>query len=206
MAAKVQKNSKISKNTEQKIQNFAVWACFCTFAPFFMRRVEYILPIDALRGSLCPRQVLEYDDENNPAYYAPDGLQPALNYKPILVVAKRDKQRYYMVRTKSSARVSSSSKMSWAVFGGACAIFGGINGSTTIKTKLMRLYESEHLTVKFRRWCFDTLCPMLQNKATSCTFGTGQSAVTLLNPWQNSGSSTVYVDADIYNKFFDFLS
>lgn len=187
---------------------------FCSLPAFLylcsdfqgMRRVEYIVPIDAMRGSLCERQVLEYAESNNPAWYAPDGLQPALNYKPILVVAKRDKQRYYMVRTKSSARVDNSSKMSWAVFGGACALFGGINGSTSIKNQLMNIYRAASPNVKFRRWCFNALRPMLQNKALSCTFGSGASAVTLLNPWQNSGSSTVNVDADIYNKFVNFLS
>lgn len=159
-----------------------------------------------MRGSICPRQVLEYANYNNPAFYAPYGLQPALNYKPIIVMAKRYQRRYYMVRTKSSAAVNSNSKGSWAVFGGACAIFGGITKAPLINWALRNIYDEEKPCIMFRKWCFDKLKPMLDNKAASCVFGSGASAVTILNPWQNAGQSTVTIDQAVFDKFNTILS
>ena len=54
-----------------------------------MKRIEFIAPVESMRGNLSGNQSLEYALNNNPAYDAPDGVQYARNYQPRLAPIKR---------------------------------------------------------------------------------------------------------------------
>ena len=84
-----------------------------------MRKINYIAPVDSMQGNLSGSQVLKYAENMNPAWDAPDGLQPAKNYKPRYVAARRAKDGavYFAVKTKSSVNINAASRTRLAALG-----------------------------------------------------------------------------------------
>lgn len=84
-----------------------------------MKRIEFIAPVEALRGNMSGKQTLVYALNNNPAYDAPEGLQYARNYKPRYIGFRRAKDGavYFGVKRKSATKVDAASKITMAALG-----------------------------------------------------------------------------------------
>lgn len=83
-----------------------------------MRRIEFIAPVEAMRGNLSGEQALQYPTQDNKAWDAPaDKRSYARNYKPRYVGAKRsrDGHVYFAVKTRSAVTMSTAMKHQMAV-------------------------------------------------------------------------------------------
>lgn len=188
--------------------NLARIIIFCTFAAFFrgMHVIEYILPVDYMRGSLAPRQVLEYALNNNPAWGAPDGINAALNYNPILIAAKKRSKRYFMVRTKSSVNWKPTTRLTVAAFAGACSMYRAILNDVALADRLRAIKAENEPRKTLREWLMEYLRGMLAEKSQSVTIAGVSDSVTVNNNWKVAGTPTVEIPATIYNKYLNILS
>lgn len=84
-----------------------------------MKRIEFIAPVEALRGNMSGKQTLVYAQNDNPAYDAPEGRQYARNYKPRYIGYRRAKDGavYFGVKRKSATKVDAASKITMAALG-----------------------------------------------------------------------------------------
>lgn len=84
-----------------------------------MKRIEFIAPVEALRGNMSGSQKLVYAENDNPAYDAPDGRQYARNYKPRYIGFRRAKDGavYFGVKKKSATKINKVSKVTMAALG-----------------------------------------------------------------------------------------
>lgn len=101
-----------------------------------MRFIEFIAPVEAMRGNLSGRQNLVYAENDNKAYEAPaDQRNYARNYSPRFIGAKRsaDGRKYFAVKTKTATTITAASKRAMAVLGGVGAITAAILRRDTYK-------------------------------------------------------------------------
>lgn len=107
------------------------------------KRIEFIAPVEAMRGNLSGRQTLEYPTNDNQAYDAPEGKHYATNYQPRYIGAKRasDSLKYFAVRTKNAINKTAASTQAMAVLGGGGAIVGAILRDKTAQIYLACLTQ-----------------------------------------------------------------
>ena len=88
------------------------------------KKVFMIAPFEAMTGNLSGAQTLEYAENNNPAYEAPNGTQYARNYKTRYVGARRgsDGLVYFSVRQRSAAVLNGKSRTAMGLISSTAAI------------------------------------------------------------------------------------
>lgn len=157
-----------------------------------MKRIEFLAPVESMRGSFSPKQKLLYALNNNPAFDAPVGRQYARNYQPTFIGAKRSASglKYFACKTKSATLVTAESKLRMAITGAAGAIFADIqrNASTanSIYYRLQYAWKEYFKSPKtFRAWCMVYLEDMLSRKTSSTNMGRDAQGdiVYVHNPW-----------------------
>lgn len=91
-----------------------------------MKRIEFIAPVESMRGNLGSKQDLRYAENDNKAFDAPDGRQYARNYQTRYVGAKRasDGLKIFQVKTKAATNLSALTRKNMSVLGGTGAIIG----------------------------------------------------------------------------------
>lgn len=165
-----------------------------------MKRIEFIAPVEAMRGNLSGTQKnLVYPTDDNRAYESPVGSRNyARNYQPIFVGAKRasDNLKYFAVRTKTAIGMTSLAKLTMAVLGGCGAIIAAIlrDKTATLYTDTMAAYEyaksrgGEH-TKSFREYLTWQIKGNLRAKAPACFFGMKDNLTSVIinNPWHSTG-------------------
>ena len=84
-----------------------------------MKRIEFIAPVEAIRGNMSGKQTLLYAENNNPAFDAPEGVQYARNYTPRYIGHRRakDGQVYFSVKRKAATKINTTSKITMAALG-----------------------------------------------------------------------------------------
>lgn len=152
------------------------------------RRIEYILPVDYIAGSISARQSgITYDGVA--AYsLSTDAKTASDNYTPILVARymRARNKRCYQVRTRTSVHLSQDARMNLAVLGGAGAIYAAL------------INRGEHL---HRCISFPVLMEMLRTKAS----GAQCEGIAVDNPWRVADPN-VSVAPAILAKFNSLLS
>lgn len=169
-----------------------------------MRKIEFIAPVEAMRGKLSgddPK--LQYAENNNPAFEAPDGRQYAKNYAPKYIGAKRssDGLKYFSVKTKSATLIDNASKRRMALLGaaGACVAYILKPGNMSVVNVLGPLnahYEhaksAEGFIGSLRKYIFLHVYAALEAgkdfvwPAIQLSPGTTIPAVTLFSRWSGS--------------------
>lgn len=134
-----------------------------------MRRIEFIAPVEAMRGNLSGKQNLVYNDHDNKAFDAPLGRQYAKNYQPRFIGARRasDGRKYFAVKTKTATLISADTKMNMALMGVIGNIYANVisDPSSTAYLVLQAGYERFKIadsTLTFRAFLDEILRPMLQ--------------------------------------------
>ena len=171
-----------------------------------MKRIEYIMPVDYLRGNISGRQSLEYDGGGG--YDVPDGNKvSASGYEPRMVamvahIASPARLRYFQVRTKTSVHMTPAVRHNMAVMGGSGAIYAAVvrDKSAQIYTDCVRVCPE---TETLRSFLFPILRDGLAAKTLVIQIADG---VTITNPWTSTGTQTVNIPADILDKFNSELS
>lgn len=156
-----------------------------------MRSIEFIAPVEAMRGNMSGDQKLLYAEDNNPAFDAPNGRQYARNYAPRYIGQKRakDGRKYFLVKTKSATNLSARSRQAMALLGAAGAIYASIIRRQDLQpyTTLTALYNfnvsNYGYTGTFRKFVMDFLRNGLQNKVQNFTANIASIVVNFKNPW-----------------------
>ncbi len=168
--------------------------------------MEYIAPIDCLRGSVSQAQEdLSYDGGD--AYALPVGTkEPATNYTPILVakLARRgrlDPLRYFQVRGRSAVNMTAANKHNLALMGGVGALIGGLLSD---KTAPIYIACASLVPAKstLRRFLAPILRDGLNRKLSNIVVADG---VVIVNPWISTDTPNVAISQEVKNKFLSEL-
>ena len=177
-----------------------------------MKRIEFIAPVESMRGNLSGSQELVYRENNNPAYDAPDGDAHALNYQPRFVGAKVSKSglKYFAVRTKSTTKLTNKSRMAMAVLGVTAAMKSAMKTSHTAdwaKLQQAYVYQKEHgieVPETFDKWVNKIFGDMLRYHQEKFSFNQASIAVTVYNPYENHTNALI-IKNTIWLKFHEVL-
>lgn len=186
-----------------------------------MKRIEFIAPVEAMRGNLSGKQELEYPLNQNPAFYAPTGKHYATNYQPRFIGAKRasDNLKYFAVRTKSAINMTTKSILAMAALGAAGAIVGAIlaDKSSALYIALQDAYAStkpmqDGKAISFRKWLTSAYVGQLKAKAPMLfrTYNNNGTPgfIFINNPFVSGGTATydVTISNDVLVKFWSILA
>lgn len=180
-----------------------------------MKRIEFIAPVEAMRGNLSGNQNLKYPTDNNKAFESPEGsVNYARNYSTRFIGAKRasDGLKYFAVKTKTATHITARSLMAMALLGGAGAMYAAL-----VRDKTSSIYANIYAqwvelqnygsTKTFRRYVMDNFRQMLATKSNNATFAGPRGSITVNNPWIASEQTVgVQVTPAILVKFWDQLS
>ncbi len=171
-----------------------------------MRKIDFIAPIAGMRGNISGRQTLVYNENENPAWLAPDGVQRPMTYRPRLIAARRsrDGHYYYMVRTKSAQNWKESTRANTAYFAGACAIYAAVCADSEIRALVERVKQVAEPGKTLREYLVPLLRDMLAEGTSDLDVMAGGYNFVIDNPWQVQNPN-VNVPATIYNKYKDIL-
>lgn len=109
-----------------------------------MRRIEFIAPVDAMRGNLSGNQDLRYPTANNSAWDAPAGKRSyANNYGTRYVGAKRsrDGHKYFAVKQRSATLINSATKTNMALLAASSVIANILAQDLAVQTLLLAFYD-----------------------------------------------------------------
>lgn len=181
-----------------------------------MKRIEFISPVEAMRGNLSGNQDLKYPTQNNKAFESPEGsVNYARNYSTRFIGAKRasDGLKYFAVKTKTATHITPRSLMAMALLGGAGAMYAALvrnKASETYTGIYAQWVELQNIgeTRSFREFVMDALRRMLVAKSQNVVFsGPRPGAITVNNPWVASEQTTdMQVTNAILVKFWAQLS
>lgn len=146
------------------------------------KRIQYIMPVEWIRGSLSGAQTLTYGGVQ--AYDVSTTEKTAADYYRPTIVAKRLERNgrlYYQVRTRTSVHLSTIARMNLAVLGGAGAIFAA----------LVNRGDNVH-----RNLTFPVLMDMLRTKSS----GAQCEGIAVDNPWRVQNPNVSIAPA-IISKF-----
>lgn len=155
--------------------------------------IEFIAPVDAMRGNLSGRQSLTYGEGHTSAYDTQVGsVTAANNYAPRFVGAKRsrDEKKYFQVRTTSSVGLTAISKKSMAVLAGASLCFLAANKNLMIISILQSAFvaaKEADQSLTYRKWLMGIFYPMLANKLQTVTITSAVGTAVINNPWVMDG-------------------
>lgn len=162
-----------------------------------MKRIEFIAPVEAMRGNLSGAQKLQYPTDNQGAYEGPAGaVNYARNYSPRFIGAKiaKNGKKYFAVKTKTANHLTAKSKKAMAIMGGTGAIIAFILRDKTSE-HYTNLYDAWLAAQEmgdlrtFRKFLDDAIRPMLANRQESKHVQVGKYSETIYNPWISAGSS-----------------
>ena len=180
-----------------------------------MKRIEFIAPVEAMRGNLSGAQKLQYPTDDQGAYEGPVGsVNYARNYSPRFVGSKRAKDglKYFSVRTKTANHLTAKAKKAMALLGGAGAMYAAIvkNKSSQLYTSLYAQYlKFQELGDKrtFRAFMMDVLRRGLEQKLTVIVVAGPLSPISIDNPWNTTETTpNVQVAQEILVKFWTELA
>lgn len=180
-----------------------------------MKRIEFIAPVESMRGNLSGSQDLKYRENNNPAYEAPNGDAHALNYQPRFVGAKRSKDglKYFSVRTKSTTKLNAKTRLTMAVLGSIAAMKSALKTLHVVDwAQLQRAYAYmvEHgidVPNTFDKWINREFGTMLRYKTESVAYTIAAASinVTVVNPFTDAQGALV-INQKTWYKFFEVLN
>lgn len=178
-----------------------------------MKRIEFIAPVEAMRGNLSGAQKLEYPTDNLGAYEGPMGaVNYARNYSPRFVGAKIAKsgKKYFSVRLRTANHLTAKSKKAMALLGGTGAIYAAILKNASLLAGIQAQYNAlvaVGLQKSFRKYVTDVIRQGLIEKAAQFTFSGPESPVNVANPWVNtSANPNIEVSDAILVKFWSELT
>lgn len=176
-----------------------------------MKRIEFIAPVEAMRGNLSGAQKgLEYPANDNKAYESPLGsTNYARNYRPSFIGAKRasDGLKYFAVKTKTATHVSAKSKKQMALMGGAGAIIAAVLRTPAIRLRVEAAYGYEKSTMTTQAKSLRDFMTIEIMKGLSLKRPTVFSAresissnIVLVNPWVSGTTPQGAVEVPVSNE------
>lgn len=178
-----------------------------------MKRIEFIAPVESMRGNLSGAQKLEYPTDNQGAYEGPMGsVNYARNYSPRFVGAKIAKsgKKYFSVRLRSANHLTAKSKKAMALLGGTGAVYAAILKVPALLAGIQAQYAALTeigMQKTFRKYVTDVIRNGLIEHRDLFTFAGPASLVQVDNPWVKSAESlNIQVSQAILVKFWSELA
>lgn len=178
------------------------------------KRIEFIAPVEAMRGNLSGRQNLLYAENDNKAYEGPVGsVNYARNYTTRFIGAKRasDGRKYFSVRTKSANHLTAAAKRAMALLGGTGAIVAAILRNKTgepYSQAYAQWLELQNLgnNKTFRETLSGWIRSALVAKSATIPFTGPRAVYSIKNPFMNATQTTgAVIGTDIVVKFWTEL-
>lgn len=177
-----------------------------------MRKIEFIAPVEAMRGNLSGDQKLTYPTQNNAAWDAPEGKRSyATNYRPTYIGAKRaaDGKTFFATKRRQAVKMSDAVKLQMAVLSSSSVIANILMTNLTVLSGLEARYEQTAPEGwSFKRWIMDSIKDALRNKQHFAFMGTSLGALFVKNPYLSTqapaGGTSIDSDypKDLLSKFW----
>lgn len=153
-----------------------------------MRRIEFLAPVEAMRGNLSGGQKLTYPTQNNSAWDAPsDKRSYATNYNTRYIGSKRssDGLKFFSVRTKSAVTMSPAMREGMALLSMSRIFAVNCKSDLNNLSQLQQLFIDNHREGQtFTAWLQENIRRDLKLKANAITFGAGTSSrIIYANPF-----------------------
>lgn len=201
----------MSKSTKIAIFAFD----FNPLIPAIMKRIEFLAPVESMRGNLSGNQVLLYAENNNPAYEAPNGTQYARNYATRYVGAKRSATnlKYFAVRTKNAATLNAVTRKNMALTGAIAVIISRLMtaepATWTAINNAFNYLKSNNLLPEgvktFRKWVDLNLRKMLKFYEDHWSFTQASISFEVANPF-NVNAESLALPRKSWVKFAQVLA
>lgn len=183
-----------------------------------MKRIEFIAPVEAMRGNLSGAQKLVYAKKDNPAWDAPEGKSYARNYKPRFIGAKRAATGATIFATKVRSAINNSTKVkvAQAVLGSMPMLLNGVETNLSLNGNLYACYNASKQKAQgysLRKYFIEKVQSQVSRGAATISIveRSGNQTITcaFANPYIKPGTSsaeTIGFDSEIVEKFFEQLS
>lgn len=153
-----------------------------------MRRIEFLAPVEDMRGNLSGSQRLTYPTQNNSAWESPsDKRNYATNYSTRYIGNKRssDGKKFFSVKTRTAVTMSPKMREQQAMLSMSWMMANSISLKIDTLSQLQQLfltYRKEGQS--FKRWLQDRVRIALQTKRSAITFDeSGAPSVVYANPF-----------------------
>lgn len=178
-----------------------------------MKRIEFIAPVEAIRGNMSGKQTLVYAENDNRAFEAPEGVQYAKNYSPRFIGAKRAKDglKYFSVKCKSATKIDANSLRRMAAMGATSSAYGAdgwgwpLASLSTLQANYLAAKEKDP-SLSLRKYAAQAIYSMYENKRSSVIIGGPNGAATAGNPFVKNATNTLGIEDDVFQKFFPQLA
>lgn len=180
-----------------------------------MKKIEFIAPVEAMRGKLSGNQTLLYAENDNPAFESPKGQRNyARNYRPSFIGAKVSStgKVYFSVKTKSAVHMTNKAIQAMALQGATGAIVGALLAAKTAQPYLTAnaaymLARLKNQRLTFRKYVSDKVRAAVAAKAANINWTELTVSVSFKNPWYDGTmTSGAEVSNDVLAKFWSVLS
>ena len=180
-----------------------------------MKRIEFIAPVEAMRGNLSGNQELQYKTADGKVYSAAEFESLMADYKTRYVGAKRRQYgnkvlNIFSVKTKTTSTVTPKSKKAMAVFGGAAEVYRVAFKTLSILSNLQAAFmeaRAAGFEGSLRQWAFPIISKALDAKDAVIVLAGTQTTVRVNNPWVDGGSGTsIEISSSILVKFWGELA
>ena len=177
-----------------------------------MRRIEFIAPVEAMRGDLSGGEKNTYLG-GKPAYDAvQSGILHAENYSKRYIGSRKSSngKKFFSLRTAATVNMTAN-RFPMAVFGGTASLAAAIKQTVQLIAPVRDIYKALKAAGQtnkgIRGWLTECMYPMLQNKNAEVTLSaTGLQSVIINNPWINGGHGTdITIPQSVLDKFADEL-
>lgn len=152
-----------------------------------MRKIEFIAPVEAMRGNLSGDQKLTYPTQNNAAWDAPEGKRSyATNYRPTYIGAKRsaDGKTFFATKRRQAVKMSDAVRLQMAVLSASSVVANILMSNLSVVADLEARYrQTAPEGWSFKRWIMDTIKDALRTKQHFAFMGTSLGALFVKNPY-----------------------
>lgn len=183
-----------------------------------MRRIEFLAPVEAMRGNLSGSQRLTYPTQNNSAWDSPsDKRNYSTNYNTRYIGNKRtiNGKKYFSVKTKTAVTMSPKMREQQAVLSVGSVMANIIMADLRTLVRLQELFKiSPEISQgwSFKRWISVYTREGLKNKRHIVFPTTGsQAAIIFVNPYISDAAPSQAYDLvsfpqDLLLKFWEQLA
>lgn len=184
-----------------------------------MRKIEFLAPVEAMRGNLSGSQRLTYPTQNNRAWDSPSNKRNyATNYGTRYIGNKRamNGKKFFAVKTKTAVTMSPKMREQQAVLSVGSVMANIIMGDLRTLVRLQELFKiSPEISQgwSFKRWISVYTREGLKNKRHIVFPTTGsQAAIIFVNPYISTAAPSQAYDVseffpvDLLVKFWTVLS
>lgn len=170
-----------------------------------VKRVEYIVPIDYMRGNISGCQTITYDGGR--AYETSVGDRvTADDYRPSLITMvstnRYGTKKFFQVRTKTTINMTATVKHNLAIMGGSGALFASL-----LSHKDADIYAqcvaAKPKGITLRQFIVPLMRNALNEKVSRIEIASG---VYIVNPWVSAETPNVPISQAILDKFNSELS